>query len=318
MKFSVVIPLYNKQNELRRAIQSVIDQDGYTSGSHEIIIIDDGSTDESLKVAQRLKQEYPAQKLVVHSQKNAGVSAARNKGIELSSSSLIAFLDADDSYESNFLSEIEQLITRYPEAAMYATGYRFIDAGTAVTRDARFAGLTTSKPRQWLADFFYSAAHGDLPITSSSVCIRKAALSECGGFPEGQNMGEDQAVWSRIALKHKAAISTLVCANYFENTSESLMQTVLPSDEMPYSIHLQTLLDDGRVAPALVASIKKYIATHLLDLVRRNLDAGDLSRANKFVRDVRARALLKRWLYWSVRVRVAAILSKFGLNYSPK
>jgi len=91
------------------------------------------------------------------------------------------------------------------------------------------------------------------------------------------------------------------------------MQTVGPSDEMPYSLHLQTLLDGGLIAPVMVASLKKYIATHLLDLVRRNLNAGDLNRANKFVRDVRARALLKRWLYWSVRVRVAAFVKKVSV-----
>ncbi len=310
MKFSVVIPLYNKRNELRRAVQSVLDQDGFTTDCYEVIIVDDGSTDDSLEVAQQLQAEYSAQNLVVHSQKNAGVSAARNKGIELASSKLIAFLDADDSYESNFLREVEELLTRYTEAAMYATAYRFIDAGTGVARDARFFGLDSNKPRQLLTDFFHSAAHGDLPITSSSVCIRKAALSECGGFPEGQNMGEDQAVWSRIALQHKIAISTLVCANYFENTSNSLMQTVLPSDEMPYSLHLQALLDDGLVATALVASLEKYIATHLLDLVRRNLEAGDISRAQKFVHDLRSRALLKRWLYWSLRVGVAAFVNR--------
>jgi len=313
MKFSVVIPSYNKQHELRRAVQSVIDQDGYTSDCYEVIIVDDGSTDESLKVAQQIQRENPSQKLIVHSQRNAGVSAARNKGIELSSTNLIAFLDADDTYESNFLSEIEQLATRYPEAAMYATGYRYIDASTGATKSARLAGLESNKPRQLLADFFYSAAYGDLPVTSSSVCIRKAALEECGGFPEGQNMGEDQAVWSSIALKQKVAISTVNCANYFENTQNSLMQTVSPSDEMPYSLHLQTLLDGGLIAPVMVASLKKYIATHLLDLVRRNLNAGDLNRANKFVRDVRARALLKRWLYWSVRVRVAAFVKKVSV-----
>ncbi len=307
MKFSVVIPLYNKRNELRRAVQSVVDQDGFTADCYELIIVDDGSTDDSLEVAQQLQAEYSAQSLIVHSQKNAGVSAARNKGIELAKSNLIAFLDADDSYESNFLKEVDELLNRYPEAAMYATAYRFIDAGTGVGRDARFFGLDPNKTRQLLADFFHSAARGDLPITSSSVCIRKAVLNECGGFPEDQNMGEDQAVWSRIALQHKVAISTLVCANYFENTSNSLMQTVLPSDEMPYSLHLQALLDDGVVAPALVVSLKRYIATHLLDLVRRNLEAGDRNRAKKFVSDVRARALFKRWLYWSLRVRVAAI-----------
>jgi len=221
MKFSVVIPSYNKQHELRRAVQSVIDQDGYTSDCYEVIIVDDGSTDESLKVAQQIQRENPSQKLIVHSQRNAGVSAARNKGIELSSTNLIAFLDADDTYESNFLSEIEQLATRYPEAAMYATGYRYIDASTGATKSARLAGLESNKPRQLLADFFYSAAYGDLPVTSSSVCIRKAALEECGGFPEGQNMGEDQAVWSSIALKQKG----LLLARSIAQTTSKIPKT---------------------------------------------------------------------------------------------
>ena len=313
MKFSVVIPTYNKQHELRRAVQSVIDQDGYTSDCYEVIIVDDGSTDESLQVAQQIQRENPSQKLIVHSQRNAGVSAARNKGVELSSTNLIAFLDADDTYESHFLHEVEQLLVSYPEAAMYVTGYRFIDTSTGATKSARLVGLEANKPRQLLTDFFYSAAHGDLPVTSSSVCIRKAVLKKCGGFPEDQNMGEDQAIWSRVALKHKVAISTVNCANYFENTQNSLMQTVSPSDEMPYSLHLQTLLDDDRIAPEMVVSLEKYIATHLLDLVRRNLNAGDLNRANKFVRDVRARALLKRWLYWSVRVRAAAFIDKISV-----
>jgi len=309
MKFSIVIPLYNKQKSIRRAVKSALRQLGCARDCYEVIIVDDGSTDDSLKIAQRIQLEYAEQKIVIHSQTNAGVSAARNKGIELSSANLIAFLDADDAYEPYFLSEISELITRYPKAAMYATAYRFVDAGLG-RRNARIVGLDLSKSQQLLPDYFDSAARGDLPVTSSSVCIRKAALNECGGFPIGQNMGEDQAVWSKIALKHRVAISTLVCANYFESISNSLMQAVCPSDEMPYSQYLQALLDDGRIASSMRVSVEKYIATHLLDMVRRNLRAGDLLRAHKFVRDARSMRLTKRWLYWSVRVRFALIANK--------
>lgn len=318
MKFSIVIPLYNKQAYIRRAIYSAFDQIGFTQQQCEIIIVDDGSSDESLAIVKKIQAENSSRKIIVHTQANAGVSRARNKGVELANSKYIAFLDADDTYEPNFLREIKSLIVQYPKAVMYCTAYQFINTSAGIKRDASFAGIDKEQSAQLLKDYFLSASMGDLPVTSSSVCIRKDALIGVGGFPCSENMGEDQAVWSQIALKHPIAISQKVCANYFEATPSSLMQTNAPKSEMPFSTRLQQQLDQRKVESSKVSSIQSYIAGHLIDLVRRNIKSGDLKRAKIISSDLRARRQQKRWLYWSLRLRIEifrkSVLSKLSKN----
>lgn len=313
MKFSIVIPLYNKQSSIRRAIYSVFDQTVDKTIQTEIIIVDDGSTDKSAEIVNELQRQHANREIIVYSQANAGVSAARNKGIDLASSDFIAFLDADDTYQPNFLSEIRALITRYPSAKMFATAYSFINSETGTKRTARIVGLNPRLQHQILDDYFYCAAYGDLPITSSSVCIDKSALKIIGGFPVGENMGEDQHVWAQIALRFSIAFSSTRGANYFEVSDNSLMQIIQPSCEIPFSKRLQQLLDLNLVPAEKRASVKQYIAGHLLDLVRRNLDLNKVDAAMNLLQDSRANALPKRYVYWCARVQIARL---FGLFWS--
>ncbi|MBX2847060.1 MAG: glycosyltransferase family 2 protein [Acidiferrobacterales bacterium] len=300
MKFSTVIPLYNKEKSIRRAIYSVLNQQIANPEKHELIIVDDGSTDNSVKVVERIRQEQPSRTIILHQQSNQGVSAARNQGIQLASNEHITFLDADDSYEINFFMEIQVLINTFPTAQTYATAYRFVNTATGSQRVANLVGLNDEK-HQLLNDFFQSAACGDLPITSSSVCINKSALNYVGGFPEGENMGEDQAVWSQLALSDDIAVSLEVCANYFEAYTGSLMETVAPKGEMPFSKRLRTQLKTGQVPSRFQKSIKAYISGHLLDLARRNLQAGDPICALELLLNPLAKHQFKRWAYWLAR-----------------
>ena len=311
MKFSVVIPMYNKQATIGRAVHSVLNQFGEQVNEVELIIINDGSSDKSLSIVNRIQKENPHQNIVLHSQKNAGVSAARNKGIELASHNLVAFLDADDSYEPYFLDEITKLISEYPQASVYGTAYRFVNARAGTKRLSRVSGLLPGKDRQLLSDFFNSTATGDLPITSSTVCVHKAALLEVGGFPVGEHMGEDQAVWSQLALTQSIAISKKVCATYFEYTRDSLMQSITPNQEMPFSQRLQKQLDSRKISTRYVNSVKNYIAGHLLDLVRRNLEINNLETAKKLISDHRGQQQFKRWVYWSVKLRFNILRDSF-------
>jgi len=301
IRFSTVIPLYNKQNTIRRALYSVLEQPCAFHQQNEVIVVDDGSTDHSLNVVETIKQQFPNRTITIYSQNNAGVAIARNKGVELASNDYITFLDADDSYEPNFYNEITRLVKRFPYAAMFATSYRFVSTRNGCKTDAKLVGMATEQ-HQILDDFFYSAAYGDLPITSSSVCIKKSALQSIGGFPMGENMGEDQAVWSQIALRYLVAISKEVCANYFEDVSSSLMQTEPVKHEMPYSLRLQMQLDQQQIPKRLRDSVEHYISGHLLDLARRNTRSGNLKTAKKLVKDKRSQLQFKRWSYWYARV----------------
>ena len=89
MKFSIVIPLYNKQDCIRQALDCVFNQ---SFQDFEVIVVDDGSTDRGAEIVR----EYKDERLRLVSQKNSGVSAARNAGIAAAHNSWIAFLDADD------------------------------------------------------------------------------------------------------------------------------------------------------------------------------------------------------------------------------
>lgn len=312
MKFSIVIPVYNKQQTIRRAIFSIFDQTNRLADPPQLIIIDDGSTDESMSIINRIQKDNTHRDIVVYRQENSGVSAARNKGIALARNELVTFLDADDSYEPHFLDEIAHLANDYPIASVFATSYRFVNTNRGTKRNARFCGLIADQERQLLNDFFLSAATGDLPVTSSSVCIRKTALSEIGGFPVQENMGEDQTVWSQLALKNWVAISQKVCANYFVDTTESLMQTVAPDHEMPFSRRLQMQLDAKEIPHIYTHSVKKYIAGHLLDLVRRNIESGDLATAKTLIDDKRTRMQSRRWLFWFMTLKCKTVLR--GIN----
>jgi len=314
MKFSIVIPMYNKQQTIGRAIYSVLDQVTNNAQDIQLIIVDDGSTDRSKEIVKKILSSQPQHNIKLHWQQNSGVSAARNTGIELAENDLVTFLDADDAYDTHFLAEITKLINEYPESSAYCTAYRLVSSENGRQRNAILKGLTANKDRQILDDFFYSAAKGDLPLTSSSVCIRKSILDRIGGFPRGENMGEDQALWSQLALSYSIAISKKVSASYFQETTNSLMQTVAPECEMPFSQRLQKKLDEGSIADQTAASVKLYIAGHLLDLIRRNIESGNLVTAKTLLDDNRTRGDFKRWLRWRFVLSIKTVCDKLPFN----
>jgi len=114
--FSIVIPLYNKEATIARAIQSVLNQ---TVQDFEIVIVNDGSTDKGPDIVSAIKDSRIR---LIH-QENQGVSAARNKGIAEAKYDLIAFLDADDEWHPQFIEEILNLKSKYPMCDVYATNY---------------------------------------------------------------------------------------------------------------------------------------------------------------------------------------------------
>lgn len=306
MKFSTIIPVYNKQVTLRRALYSALDQVDIAHEDHQIIIIDDGSSDASLRLAKQLKLENQHRRIDICAQKNGGVSAARNRGVTLASYDLVTFLDADDTYAPNFLSEVKNTIDRFPSARVWATSYHFVNTSAGTKQLANFQGLTLHK-YQLIDDFFLSAATGDLPITSSSVCIDKQSLLDVGGFPQGQQMGEDQYVWSLLALSYPLAICQQACANYYIETNGSLMQTEAPRHEMPYSVMLQENLDQNKIPCLLKNSVKIYITGHLFDLVRRNVSSGNFTNARQILQDPRAKVDTARSIVWKLRIALSRL-----------
>lgn len=194
---SIVMPLYNKKADVLASIASVQAQ---TLTNWELIIIDDGSTDGGPDMVLALNEP----RINLHRQSNAGVSAARNCGIELANSGLIAFLDADDLWLPDFLTSIYSLVSDFPEAQWFATGYEKHDVDGNVT-SVRLHGLVDGFTRGILAPYFVIAMQSEPPVWTSATAVRRSAINAVGGFPVGIKSGEDLLTWARLAVRFPLA-----------------------------------------------------------------------------------------------------------------
>lgn len=227
--FSVVIPLYNKQNHVKETIESVLSQ---TFQNFEILVVNDGSIDYSVQIVESIKDN----KIRIINQENQGVSIARNTGIKEANAQYIAFLDADDLWLPNFLETIYQMIIRFPEAGIYATSYELVNKEGKHT-PINIKALPSQDYIGIIPNYFKSATLGDLPVCASAVCIpKKIFLENSICFPEGQKYGEDQHVWARVAILFEIAFNTKSCALYMieseNNTRESDSQETEPQESI--------------------------------------------------------------------------------------
>ena len=202
--FSVIIPLYNKAPYVAKAIESVLEQ---TYRDFEVIVIDDGSTDQSLEVAKTFENKS----ITIISQPNSGVSTARNNGVKIAKHPYICFLDADDWWHPTFLEEMKQLITDFPDAGIYGSGYYIVKHG-----QERIAPIGVSQGfERGIIDYCEVYAKTlCMPLTSISVVIPKHIFDEEEGFKSQLKFGEDFDLWIRITLKHKVILVNKPLAYY--------------------------------------------------------------------------------------------------------
>lgn len=287
-KISVVIPLYNKSENIIGTINSILNQ---TVPPHEILVVDDGSTDGSAEIVSDQKwkdHRYSAVHLI--RKENGGASSARNLGIEKSTGLFVAFIDADDKWEPHFLEEIQNLIDIYPSAVAYTTSYQKVNE----FGDYKDPKIKMSEPiltHRLLDNYFEICAKGDLPFITSSICIPKSVLAQVGTFPVGEPIGEDQDLWSRLALAGKIAYSPKTLAFYHLDGENRICINNVPSSECGFSLRLHAAVNSGSLPPELSPSILKYTATHLLHLAKLNMEIGRFDIAEELLKDTRCHLL---------------------------
>ena len=208
MRFSVIIPLFNKAPYVAKAIQSVLAQ---TFTDYELIVMDDGSQDESFSIALKAIEGHGH--CHIYRQKNAGVSMARNNGVALSQGEYLCFLDADDWWDPIFLEKMSKLIDEFPEAGVYGANYTIVNETKHKTRVAKI-GVEEGFEKGYINYCKAYASTMYMPLTSISVSISRRVFEEMGGFPKGIKLGEDFLLWIRIALKYKVAFLNKSLAYY--------------------------------------------------------------------------------------------------------
>ncbi len=194
---SIVMPLYNKAGQVLKTIASVTAQ---TLSDWELVVVDDGSTDGGPALVRDLQDA----RIRVVSQANAGVSAARNRGIELARADLVAFLDADDQWSPGFLAAILALVADFPQARWFATAYE-IRPTRGASLASRLNGPAKNFSRGILPDYFTVAIASDPPVWTSATAVRRDAIQAIGGFPVGIASGEDLLTWAGLAVRYPLA-----------------------------------------------------------------------------------------------------------------
>lgn len=193
-RVSVIIPNFNHARYLGDAIQSVLNQ---TYRPVEVIVVDDGSTDDSRAVAARFGEQ-----VTTIWQENQGLSAARNTGLAAATGSLIALLDADDLFEPDFLSTLVTIIANDPAIAGVHCGYRFVDH--------RNRPLPQVEARDVAPGQLYHDLLASNFLVPESMLLRRRCYEEAGLFDTSLRACEDWDMWLRIASQHNIACSTAV------------------------------------------------------------------------------------------------------------
>lgn len=272
--FSVVIPLYNKEPHVARALQSVLDQ---TFSSWEAIIVDDGSTDGSAAVVRSFSD--PRIKYIL--QENQGPSEARNRGIGEARYPYIAFLDADDEWFPGHLATLNRLVEAFPQAAIYAQAY-VIRKGDQELRP-RYHRVPRRPLDLVIPDYFAAAKPGVLPVWTSATAIPRRVLDKIGGFPRNIPRGQDLECWSLAALEGPVAFSNEVGAVYYKDTVNRHDRRRRTLDR---KLGIEVALEEGRVPIGLANGAKLYIQRLYVRRYEALLKAGARAEARQMRRKI--------------------------------
>lgn len=224
--FSIVIPLFNKENFIQETLKSVLNQ---TFLDYEIIVVNDCSIDASQDKIMELN--VPNLKLIQH-ETNKGLSAARNTGIKNAKGNYIVFLDADDLWKTNFLSSIQQLIETFQEADIFGTDFEMIYKNGKILPNLKNISGKENQNNFIIDDYFKANLY--YPIYCfSSVCFSKEVFETVGYFDEKITFGEDIDFNIRANSAYKLAYCNQPLAQYLlfsENqiTNSNFEKKVVP------------------------------------------------------------------------------------------
>lgn len=211
--FSVILPVYNRENSISKAVNSVLDQ---SYSNWELIIVNDCSTDNTIAVLSQVTDDRIK---ILTLPKNSGAAVARNVGIEASSGEYISLLDSDDFYEPEFLSESFKEISKSSKKVGFIwTGVRYIEKGNL----KEFIWNPIKKETPYLT--FLNSLHIG---TNSGITFKKDIFDICGKFREDLPAAEDTEFFLRITKSYNFSFVNKVLINIERDSSDRLSKNYI-------------------------------------------------------------------------------------------
>ncbi|MDJ0701851.1 MAG: glycosyltransferase [Leptolyngbyaceae cyanobacterium MO_188.B28] len=293
---SVVIPVFNGEATILETIESVLSQ---TFSDFEIIVINDGSQDSTLKIVSNIADP----RLKVFTYPNAGLAASRNRGVKQSQGEYIAFLDADDLWTPDKLGAQLSRLQDNPEVAVVYSWTDFINEYSDFLRPAaHFTVSGNVLPKLLLTNFL---DNGSNPL------IRKQALIDVGGLDESLKAAEDWDLYLRLAVRHPFEVvqspqilyrvsADSMSGNVFRQETETLKVIDKIFAQVPESLKY--------LRPYSLANIYKYLTFKALNgaPVRRR---GIVAIKFLFLAILNEPALFQKRVIWKVLLKSLVVIT---------
>jgi glycosyltransferase involved in cell wall biosynthesis len=223
-RVSAIVPVYNCAQYVGKAIESILAQ---TYPAHEIIVVDDGSTDSTREALEPYKDS-----IIYVYQKNAGEPAARNTGIRHSTGEYIAYLDADDLWLPDKLELQMEYFRNHPQCDLVYTDMMTFDDQGVIECSVR-----ASRARVYSSGKIFPRLFRETLFGSGSVVLRKAAAEQAGGFDETFFVGSDYEMWLRMSRSFEFGYVDKPLLMYRQHRDMSTQKLgKVPQDGMPWQV----------------------------------------------------------------------------------
>lgn len=291
--FSVVIPLYNKEKDIKATLESLFKQ---TFSDFEVVVVNDGSTDNS----EAIVKEFDDPRIRLFSKENEGVALTRNLGVEMAKTNHIVFLDADDYWYPFHLENLHNLTSKFPEEQWYATAYEKKHNQKLTT--AMISPIMEQKNWMGVVDDYFKNSLIDALAWTSAVCMKKDFFQKLNGFDATitNGAGEDTDLWLRAALDSPLVFSTRISARHNLDSSNRISHTPTKDrvfmsldkyeDIAKSNPYLKQYLDVNRFSFAIQHKLAKDDAS-FEDYVRK-IDLKNLTSKQRFLLKQPRKALI--------------------------
>lgn len=286
---SVAITLYNKGAFIVETVESVRSQ---TLQDFEIVVVDDGSTDDGPARLSQLNES----RIRIVKQANAGVSVARTRAMREARGRYVAFLDADDVWRPDHLVHLLKLSSLYQGASLYGNNYIERSAAMNVNESP------VNVQYRVVDDYFLECAVGRSPFYTSSCMVARERALQLGGFPTGNVCGEDLALWIKLASTGPVAVSNYIGCIYRRGIDSLSRQSSYRNATDVSMATLNGLLEQHTDWPERrKQSAREYFFRLALAHCLDGLRAGEIEQAKYYLRLSGGTRFLRRRL-WEARV----------------
>lgn len=273
--FSVVIPVYNSASFIDKALDSVRSQ---SCQDYEVLITNDGSTDDTEQVLREYARRYPEFPLKLATQKNKGIGGARNNGLFRATGRFIAFLDADDLWSSEKLATMASFLESHPE----------VDVAYHDEIEVRKGGVRHPlRYREVREPAYEDLLFRGNSLSTSATVVRRELAQRVGGFSESMefNSAEDYEFWLRLANSRARFAHVPEILGEYHRVEGSVTQKIEYHHRNIFNVvaqHLELLRARGNYSKSFMDRMcRRKKAEHLATLARAYAGAGDKTLALK-------------------------------------